>query len=52
MRSGTPGDEFIHLDIKTPKNLSRKQKELLENYRSFEADGENVFQKFRKSFRK
>ena len=52
MRSGNPGDEFIHLDIKTPKNLSKKQKDLLESYRQSEGNGDNVFQKFRKAFKK
>jgi len=52
MRSGNPGDQFVHLDIKTPVALSKRQKELLETYRSDEVSGDSTFAKFRKSFRK
>ena len=30
MRKGTPGDEYIHVQIKTPTKLSREQKKLLD----------------------
>ncbi|MFA5481084.1 MAG: molecular chaperone DnaJ [Bacilli bacterium] len=52
MRTGNPGDQFIHLEIKTPRNLSKKQKELLDSFRSLEGGSESVFAKFRKSFDK
>ncbi len=33
LRSGRPGDEYVTLEIKTPKNLTAEQKELLHQFR-------------------
>lgn len=33
LRSGKPGDEYVHLQIQTPKNLTQAQKELLHQFR-------------------
>ena len=33
LRTGRPGDQYIHLDIKLPNNLNKQQKELLTKYR-------------------
>ncbi|MFA5687020.1 MAG: molecular chaperone DnaJ [Bacilli bacterium] len=52
MRTGNPGDQFIHLDITTPKNLNKKQKELLESFRELENKNDNIFTKFRKAFKR
>lgn len=52
MRKGTPGDQYIHIQIKTPTKLSKKQKELLEEYRTNEEKGESFFEKFKKAFKK
>ena len=52
MRKGTPGDQYIHVQIKTPTKLSKKQKDLLEEYRSNEEKGESFFEKFKKAFKK
>ena len=52
MRKGTPGDEYIHIQIKTPTKLSKEQKKLLEDYRKSEGKDESIFDKFIKSFKK
>lgn len=52
MRTGNPGDQFIHLEVATPKNLTRKQKELLEEFRGLENKNDNIFARFKKNFRK
>lgn len=52
MRSGNPGDQFVHLDITTPKNLNKKQKELLESFRELENKNDNIFTKFSKAFKR
>ena len=50
LRSGVPGDQFVHVNIKTPTMLNKKQRELLEAFRKEETD--NVFKRFIKSFKK
>lgn len=49
MRSGNPGDEYVHLDVKTPTNLNRKQKELLIDFKA-EEGSDNWFNRFKKAF--
>lgn len=51
MRRGTPGDEYIHVIVKTPNKISKKQKELLEQYQKEEKKEESFFEKFKASFR-
>jgi molecular chaperone DnaJ len=51
LRGKAPGDQFIHLKIETPTNLNKKQKELLESFRSEDQQQENAFKKFKKFFR-
>ena len=50
LRGQAPGDQYIHLKIETPTNLSKKQKDLLESFRSDEQQ-ETSFKKFKKFFR-
>ena len=52
MRKGTPGDEYLHIQIKTPTKLSKEQKKLLEEYQKSEGKEESIFEKFIKSFKK
>jgi len=52
MRKGTPGDEYIHVQIKTPTKLSKEQKKLLEEYQKTEGKEDSIFDKFIKSFKK
>jgi molecular chaperone DnaJ len=51
LRGQTPGDQYIHLKIETPTNLSKKQKELLESFRLDDQNQETAFKKFKKFFR-
>jgi molecular chaperone DnaJ len=50
LRGQAPGDQYIHLKIETPTKLSKKQRELLESFRS-EAEDDSSFKKFKKFFR-
>ena len=52
MRKGTPGDEYLHIQIKTPTKLSREQKKLLEEYQKTIDKDESIFEKFKKAFKK
>jgi len=51
MRTSTPGDQYVHLDIKTPENLSRRQKELLTEFQK-ESGSDSWFSRFKKAFRR
>lgn len=52
LRSGRPGDQYVHLDIKLPNSLSKQQKELLTQYRDSIKKDETVLAKFNKAFKK
>ena len=51
LRTKKPGDQYVHLQIKIPTSLNKKQKEALESYKSA-SDKENAFEKFKKMFKK
>ena len=52
LRSGRPGDQYIHLDIKMPTSLNRDQKELLTKYRDSQKKDDSLLAKFKKMFKK
>lgn len=51
LRSGKPGDQYVHLNIKVPTSLTKEQKELLTKFKNSKK-AENFFQKFKKAFKK
>ena len=52
LRSGKPGDQYVHLDIKIPTSLTKKQKELLNQYRDESSKDDSLINKFKKMFKK
>ena len=52
LRSGRPGDQYVHLDIKMPTSLSKKQKELLTQYKQEIKTDDSLLAKFKKFFKK
>ena len=52
LRTGKPGDQYIHLDIKGPTSLTKKQKEALQAYKEVSKDSDSLFEKFKKKFKK
>lgn len=52
LRTGTPGDEFVHLKLVTPTKISKEQKELLLKFKALDDKKENIFEKFKKAFKK
>lgn len=52
LRTGKPGDQYLHLDIKSPTSLNKKQKEALKNYKAVSGDSDSIFEKFKKMFKK
>ncbi len=51
LRSSKYGDEFVHLNLKTPTKLNKDQKKALEEFKAASKD-ESWFDKFKKSFKK
>lgn len=51
LRGHTPGDQYIHLKIETPTNLSKKQKDLLDQFRNEDNQSDTIYKKFKKFFR-
>lgn len=52
MRRGTPGDQYIHMQIKTPTKLSKDQKKILEDFQKTEDKSDSLFEKFKKAFKR
>lgn len=52
LRSGKPGDQYVHLKVIVPTSLSRKQKDLYEQIRSDTKVDDTTYAKFKKSFKK
>ena len=52
LRTGKPGDQYIKVIIQMPTSLTKEQRELLEKYKDKEKDGDNIFKKFSKLFKK
>ena len=51
LRKGTPGDQYLHLNIQTPTKLSKKEKDLLEEFRKVSSGEDSLFAKFKKKFK-
>jgi molecular chaperone DnaJ len=52
MRTGRPGSEFIHIDVKTPENLTKDQQKALETFKNSSNSSDNTYVKFIKTFKK
>jgi len=52
MRKGVPGDEYVHIQVKTPTKISKEQKKALEEYQKYEPKAESTFEKFKKAFKR
>ena len=52
LRSGRPGDQYVHLDIKMPTSLSRQQKELHAQYKESTKKEDSLLAKFKKKKKK
>ncbi|MFA5236112.1 MAG: molecular chaperone DnaJ [Bacilli bacterium] len=51
LRGGNPGDQYVHLKVATPTNLSRRQKELLEEFQKENGKAETMFDRFKRFFK-
>ena len=52
LRSGKAGDQYVHLNVKVPTNLSKEQKQLLEEFKNKSKESDSFFSKFKKAFKK
>lgn len=52
LRTGIQGDQYIHLDVKTPTKLSKEQKELLTRFASLQPKEESFIDRFKSKFKK
>lgn len=52
LRTGRPGDQYVHLSIKTPTSLSKEQKDLLIQFKNASKPNQSFFDKFKKAFRR
>ena len=48
LRSNTKGDQYVEIEVNIPKKLSKEEKEL---YEKLATKKENIFEKFKKSFK-
>jgi molecular chaperone DnaJ len=51
LRTQIPGDQYVHLKIETPTTLNKKQRDLLESFRSEEQSHDHPYKKFKKFFK-
>ena len=52
LRSGKPGDMYLHIKVKTPAHLNKMQKDLLKEFQNQSAKEDNIFKKWSDSFSK
>lgn len=53
IRTGNPGDQYVHIDIKIPNKLSKEEKELYQKLSSLQnKTSESFFDKLKKTFKK
>ena len=52
LRSGKPGDQYVHLNINMPTSLNKQQKDLLNQYRETQKKDDTLLAKFKRMFKK
>lgn len=52
LRGNGYGDEYVHVNIKTPTYLNKEQKKALEDFKKASKSGDNLFDKFKRAFKK
>ncbi len=52
LRTGHPGNMYIHIKVKTPAHLSRSQKDLLTAFQNQSDKKDSFFQRWKDNFRK
>lgn len=52
LRTGVEGDQYVHLNVRTPEKLSKEQKELLLKFSQVQPKNESFFDKVRNKWKK
>ena len=51
LRTGKPGNQFVHLIVRVPTTLTKEQKTILESFLNASNPKDSLFTKFKKSFK-
>jgi len=51
LRSGKPGNQYVHLLVKVPTSLTKEQKNILESFKAASDSKDSFFTKFKKAFK-
>ncbi len=52
VRTGKSGDQYLHIKIKVPTSLNKKQKEALAQFKEASKESPSFFEKFKNAFKK
>ena len=52
LRSGRPGNQSVHIKVKTPTNLTKAQRKLLEQFSGETEKNDSIFAKWKKAFKR
>lgn len=52
LHTGRPGNQFAHIKVKTPVNLTKSQRKLLEEFQAQENKSDSIFAKWKKAFKR
>ena len=52
LHTGRPGNQFVHIKVKTPTNLTKQQRKLLEEFSDSTNKNDSIFTKWKKSFKR
>lgn len=52
LRGNGYGNEYVHINLKTPTYLNKDQKKALEDYKKATSQGDSFFDKFKRAFKK
>ena len=52
LRSGRPGNQYVHIKVKTPTNLTKAQRKLLEQFSGETEKNDSIFAKWKKAFKR
>ena len=52
LRSGRPGNQYVHIKVKTPTNLTKTPRKLLEQFSGETEKNDSIFAKWKKAFKR
>lgn len=52
LHNGRPGNQYVHIKVKTPTNLTKSQRKLLEEFSAQSDKSDSIFSRWKKAFKK